>query len=214
MRHWLTTRWQVCALLLLAPAVTASAALEPYFSEYVEGTSNNRALEVYNATGYPINLGGYKIEIYFDGFSTAGASLTLYPVNVANGGVFVVVNTLATAALYGLANQVWAGMSFDGNDALVLRKIADNSIVDVIGQIGFNPGAAWGSGLTSTQDHTLRRKIGVCTGHVNGSDPFDPAVEWDGYAVDTFAGVGYHVSNCEPVPFSPETWGAVKGLFR
>ncbi len=214
MRSSLSRRWYLLSLLLLAPAVTASAALEPFFSEYVEGTANNKALEVYNATGYPVNLGDYRIEIYFNGATAPGATLQLYATNLRNGGVFVVVNTLATAALYSLANQVWANLSFNGNDAVVLRKIADNSIVDVIGQIGFDPGTAWGSGAVTTLDHTLVRKLGVCAGDMNGSDAFDPATEWDGYPVDTFTEIGHHTSNCTPVDFDPTTWGNVKDLFR
>ena len=29
-------------------------------------------------------------------------------------------------------------------------------------------------------------------GDANGSDLFDPAVEWDGFAIDTFHGLGAH----------------------
>ncbi len=64
--------------------------------------------------------------------------------------------------------------------------------LDVIGQIGFDPGREWGSGLTSTADNTLRRKTAIEAGDTNGADAFDPAVEWDGFATDTFDGLGAH----------------------
>ena len=51
----------------------------------------------------------------------------------------------------------------------------------MIGQVGFDPGTAWGSGMTSTLDHTLRRKASVSAGDPDGSNAFDPAAEWDGY---------------------------------
>ena len=54
------------------------------------------------------------------------------------------------------------------------------TVLDVVGQIGFDPGTEWGSGLASTQDNTLRRKGAVQAGDPNGSDAFDPAVQWDG----------------------------------
>ena len=57
-------------------------------------------------------------------------------------------------------------------------------------------GAEWGSGLTSTADNTLRRKHTICAGDPNGNDAFDPAVEWDGYAIDSFAGLGVHTASC------------------
>ena len=50
--------------------------------------------------------------------------------------------------------------------------------------------------LTSTADNTLRRKSTVSAGDSNGSDAFDPATEWDGYATDTFDGLGTHASVC------------------
>ena len=61
-------------------------------------------------------------------------------------------------------------------------------MIDSIGQIGFDPGTEWGTGLTSTADNTLRRKLLIEAGDANGSDLFDPAVEWDGFATDTVRG--------------------------
>ncbi|NJN94859.1 MAG: CehA/McbA family metallohydrolase [Anaerolineales bacterium] len=66
-------------------------------------------------------------------------------------------------------------------------------IIDVIGQIGVDPGTEWGSGLTSTADNTLRRKPTIEAGDANGGDAFNPAAEWDGFAVDTFADLGTHL---------------------
>ncbi|HEV2951840.1 MAG TPA: Ig-like domain-containing protein, partial [Actinomycetota bacterium] len=44
----------------------------------------------------------------------------------------------------------------------------------------------------STADNTIRRKASIEAGDPVGSDPFDPAVEWDGYPIDTFTGLGTH----------------------
>ena len=65
-------------------------------------------------------------------------------------------------------------------------------LIDVVGQIGFDPGTEWGSGLTSTADNTLRRKVAIQAGDTNGADAFDPAAQWDGFATDTFDGLGAH----------------------
>ena len=62
----------------------------------------------------------------------------------------------------------------------------------MIGQVGVDPGTEWGTGLQSTADNTLRRKPSVTGGDVDGSDVFDPATQWDGYATDTFDGLGSH----------------------
>ena len=42
-----------------------------FFSKYVEGSGNNRALELYNPTNKTINLDGYTIERYANGSETA-----------------------------------------------------------------------------------------------------------------------------------------------
>ena len=73
----------------------------------------------------------------------------------------------------------------------------------MIGQIGVDPGTNWGTGLVSTLDHTLRRKVTVCSGDPIGSDAFDPAPEWDGFAQDTFNGLGSHTANCGVTNNSP-----------
>ncbi len=51
-----------------------------------------------------------------------------------------------------------------------------------------------GTPPTSTQDATLRRKCSVTTGDTNGSDAFDPSVQWDGFPADTFTDLGQ--DNC------------------
>ena len=64
--------------------------------------------------------------------------------------------------------------------------------MDVIGQIGFDPGTEWGTGLESTADNTLRRKGSIEAGDTNGGDAFVPSAEWNGFANDTFGGLGSH----------------------
>jgi predicted extracellular nuclease len=71
-------------------------------------------------------------------------------------------------------------------------------VVDAIGQVGVDPGSQWGSGLTSTKDNTIRRKASICEADADETDPFDPALEWDGFAKDTFDGLGAHTSDCDP----------------
>lgn len=178
--------------MLLVPAAAGTALAAPselFFSEYIEGSSNNKALEIYNGTGAAVTLTSvYQIQVCFNGATTCSSfSLTG---SVANGDVFVFASSSASATILAQADQTTSASLFNGNDAVVLRK--NGAIVDVIGQIGFDPGVEWGSGLTSTADNTLRRKSAVQAGDTNGGDAFNPATEWDGYAVDTFGGLGSH----------------------
>ena len=79
----------------------------------------------------------------------------------------------------------------------MLRKGgASGAILDVIGQVGFDPGTQWGTDLASTADNTIRRKTSICAGDITSSDAFDPTTEWDGFAQDVFSGLGAHTSSC------------------
>jgi predicted extracellular nuclease len=184
---FLALSWTLISLSQPAQAVTA----ELFFSEYIEGSSNNKALEIYNGTGLAVDLaaGGYNVQMYFNGSSTAGLTINLTGV-VANGDVYVLAHSSASSAILAQADQTNSSGWFNGNDAMVLLK--GTTIIDVIGQIGLDPGTEWGTGLTSTADNTLRRKSNITGGDTNGSDFFDPSVEWDGFATDTFSGLGSH----------------------
>src|SRR5688500_7688189 len=89
----------ILALMLMAlPMQSAEAATptELFFSEYIEGSGFNKALEIYNGTGVTVNLatGGYNIFMSFNGgTSTFTINLTG---SIANGDVYVVAPTNAT----------------------------------------------------------------------------------------------------------------------
>jgi predicted extracellular nuclease len=48
-----------------------------FFSEYIEGSSNNKALEIYNNTGAAIDLAeaGYVVQLYFNGSTVPQRSI-------------------------------------------------------------------------------------------------------------------------------------------
>jgi predicted extracellular nuclease len=195
-------------LALLAFAALAGARVERagavssdlFFSEYIEGTSNNKALEIYNGTGAPVNLatGLYTITMHFNGNPDIGLTINLGG-TIQPGDVHVVAHSSAAPAILAQADQTSSAGWFNGDDAVALRK--GLAFVDVIGQAGLDPGTEWGTGLASTADNTLRRKSGIEAGDTNGSDAFDPATQWDGFATDTFNGLGVHVVAGDEPPF-------------
>ncbi len=173
-----------------------------FFSEYIEGSSNNKALEIYNSTATAIDLAaaGYVVQMYFNGGVTPATTVTLTG-TLAAGEVFVLAQSSANAAILAQADQTSSASWYNGDDAVVLRKGGSGgAIVDAIGQIGFDPGTEWGTGLASTADNTLRRKAGTPDGDINASDVFDPSVQWDGFATDAVDGLGSYSGGGTPVP--------------
>ena len=165
-----------------------------FMSEYIEGSSYNKAIEIYNGTGAAVDLSAYALELYANGSATVSQSMTLSGM-LADGDVYVIAHPNADAAILAVADATnSAVINFNGDDAVVLRQ--NGAAVDAIGQVGVDPGSAWSNNGVSTKDMTLRRKPGVSQGDSNPNDPFDPSLEWDGYPQDTFDGLGAHTADC------------------
>ena len=197
---YLRLRVLVAAVALVAFASiggASAASTELFISEYIEGSSNNKALEIYNGTAAGIDLaaGGYSVQMFFNGSATAGLTINLTG-TAAAGDVYVLAQASASSVILAQADQTSGAGWFNGDDAITLRK--GTTVIDSIGQIGFDPGTEWGTALTSTADNTLRRLQSIQAGDTNTADAFDPVVEWDGFAVDTFGGLGCH--NVDPCP--------------
>ncbi|MEH0842724.1 lamin tail domain-containing protein [Micromonospora sp. CPCC 205711] len=174
----------------VAPTAATAAPTDLFISEYVEGSSNNKAIELFNGTGAPVDLaaGGYQLQLYFNG-GTSPTSIALSG-TVAAGDVFVFAAASAAPTVLAQADQTTGASLFNGDDAIVLRK--GSTVLDSIGQVGVDPGTEWGAGLTSTADNTLRRLASVSSGDLDPADAFDPATQWAGFATDSFDGLGAH----------------------
>lgn len=175
-----------CAVLVFSCSANATLL----FSEYVEGSSYNKALELYN-TGEIIDfsMDNYVVDIYTNGSTAPRYSINLSGV-IDQNGTFVIGHTSADGAITSIADMLSGSLSFNGDDAITLSY--NGAIVDRIGQIGVDPGSEWGTGNTSTQNQTLRRDVSVITGDVDALQEFDPGLQWQGYAIDDFTGLGSH----------------------
>ncbi len=172
------------------------AASDLFFSEYVEGSSSNKALEVYNGTGVPVDLSSYSVEIYFNGNSSAGTTIDLIGV-VADGDVFVLADDGADPAILAETDQTSTSNFFNGDDAIVLRN--DGEVVDAFGRVGTDPGLQFGSGDTGSQNNTLRRAADTMSGDTDPNDAFDPATEYEGFGQDNFGDLGMF-DGSDPAP--------------
>ena len=161
-------------LVLCACLEAANASL--LFSEYVEGSSLNKGLEIYNTDGVAMDLGALGCEIrgYQNGSATVSWQVNLTG-TIAGQGTYVVADSGAS-----FTGDQSATLPFNGDDAVELN--CNGTRLDVIGQIGFDPGSEWGTGVVSTRDNTLRRVDTICMGDDNGGDAFDPSIEWNGFA--------------------------------
>ena len=207
-----------CALFFVS-ASAFSQCNELFFSEYVEGSGNDKALEIYNPTANPINLTGYSVRRYSNGaVDYAAGGITNLTGTIAPLSVFVVVNgqTTSTATspavsleLQALANQLDgaypAPTYMNGNDAMVLAKA--DVIIDILGKIGEDPGVAWSSifpytansGGWVTKDYTMIRKASVQTGVSVNPDFFDPLAQYDTLPNNTWTNLGTHDCICNTI---------------
>jgi hypothetical protein len=164
---------------------TSTATAELYFSEYVEGSSNNKALEITNATGSSINLSGYAVKKQTNGAGSWSSGLNLTG-TLSNNGKFVIVNSSIASTCYNKATANIATtaseMTFNGNDAIGLFK--NGTLIDIIGN--FNGGSA-----NFASEETLRRKTTVTVPKTS----FNKTSDWSVYAADTCSGIGNRTSN-------------------
>ena len=216
------------SLLFLSAVCLSMAAQsqcnELFISEYVEGSGNNKAIEIFNPTANPINLSTYYLKRYSNGATDPSAGgITQLSGTIGAYDVWVVVNGQTTTstnspacdpALQALADQLDgaypAPTYMNGDDAITLEKGASSStsvIVDIFGKIGEDPGTAWTDDATGnytdvnggtwlTSNHTIVRKASVTGGVTANPSAFNTFAQWDTLANETWTGLGSHTSNC------------------
>ena len=162
----------------------SSTATDLLFSEYIEGSSNNKALEISNATGSAVNMSLYSIKKQANGAGAWSTGLTLTG-TLNNGSKFTIVNSLIALGCYSTStanlSTSAAEMAFNGNDAVGLFK--NGVLIDIIGT--FNGGTA-----NFAIDVTLRRKSTV----TSPTTTFNIATQWDSYAMDTCTNLGSRIA--------------------
>ncbi len=178
---------QSCQLIGQNASCQTVGSLNLFFSEYVEGSGNNKGLEIYvmSAPG-GFNLSSCAVEIYSNGSASASASIALSSASLTGGSRFELCHSQWALAF--TCDQLAGNLTFNGDDAV--RLVCSGVTMDVIGQIGFDPGLSWTGGAVSTVDSTLRRNCGTIAGDTNGADTFDPSVEWTSAGIDDVSNMG------------------------
>ena len=170
-----------------AQAETAKAT-DLFISEYIEGSSYNKAIELYNGTGADINLSDYTLEHYNNSGSATEGTTTTDKVmtldgTLANGQTYVVAHSRASEEILNVAVKTDENViNFNGNDQIILKK--NGQVIDSIGQVG--------SVENVLADVTLVRDGDVLTGDTIVNDTFDINKEWSNLGKDNFENLGTH----------------------
>ena len=153
---------------------------ELYISEYVEGSSNNKYLEIYNPTDNAVDLSQYALDLNRDGGTTWTNDGTGYKNYTELSGTLaaksVIVYKHAQAAIYSGEATECNVISFNGNDPVGLFK--NGQLIDIVGT--FNGGSA-----DFAKDVTLRRKTTV-----TGPSTTYNEDEWETASKDDVSGLG------------------------
>lgn len=167
------------------------------FSEYVEGSGNNKALEIANIGDSDANLGACELVQYNNGSETPSFTLSLSGTLTA-GDAFVACNNNSGAGLLAACDSPTNSsvLNFNGDDSLVLT--CNGVTLDVIGRFGEDPGSFWPTGdvnptpTADTQNETIRRNCDALP-DTNGTDDFDPSTDWTSFALDSFDDLGQYI---------------------
>ncbi|MCR9172763.1 MAG: lamin tail domain-containing protein [bacterium] len=186
------------AFVLLAGSAQAQCT-DLFFSEYIEGSSSNKALEIYNPTSNPIDLSDYTVNLYFNGATTVGNSLDLAG-TLAPGDVYVIANSNADPLILAVSDTTSNVTFYNGDDALELVKISTGTTLDVIGEIGVDPGSNWPVGSGFTNENTLIRQPNIQGGTSVWSVSQN---QWNDFPQNMFDSLGTHYMIACGAPCTP-----------
>jgi len=138
-------------IAIITSGLFAQDCTDLFISEYVEGSGNNKAIEIYNPTLEAIDLSEYQLVRYSNGGYEPNA--VVLSGTIESKGTFVVVLDKRDPNGTGLEQPVDTAlqekadiflcpvyevnkmMYFNGNDAVTLEKVT-GEIIDVFGFIG------------------------------------------------------------------------------
>ncbi|AOW16149.1 hypothetical protein LPB03_01160 [Polaribacter vadi] len=149
---------------------------EIFFSEYLEGSSNNKAIEIANFTGQIVSLKEYSVKLGSNGQDFGTQTLTFTNESIADGDVFVIGNSQleVCASEVDISSNV---TYFNGNDVLGLFK--NGILIDIIGEEN--------SSTTFGENVTLKRKPSI----ISPNPVYNPN-EWVETSTDDCLDLGKH----------------------
>ena len=121
--------------LAVSGAFAAPAAADIVLSQYVEGGSFNKAIEIANTSDAAVSLDGFQLAKSTNGGGTWGSRLSLSGKVIAAKDVLVISHASASAAIQAVTDENSSVANFNGDDPIALLN-SDDSIHDIIGVMG------------------------------------------------------------------------------
>ena len=177
-------------------AITAQAAATPttclIISEYVEGSGNNRALELYNCGTTQIALSDYELCSRTNSNTTCSGTYALSG-SLAAGDVYVLCHNQLDSSVTCDLRVTTQVTQFTGDDTVVLREAGGGPVVDMFGDM--QPA----SSATVWADKTFRRECNLTPYTGGGTFEADILTYYVQYPSNTFDGLGV-APVCTPAP--------------
>jgi predicted extracellular nuclease len=144
-----------------------------FISEYSEGSSNNKYIEIFNPTAGTVSLDNYRFSMCNNGCDAEG--VFDYPNNtfdsgasIAAGEVYVVCHPSASAVISAECDETYNYLS-NGDDTFALVE-AGGDVIDMVGSMDTTDvGDGWtvAGVANATKDHTLVRKAAIQRGETD-----------------------------------------------
>ncbi|MBN6531648.1 ExeM/NucH family extracellular endonuclease [Acinetobacter pittii] len=147
------------------------------FSQYVDGSSNRKGLEIYNPDGATVNLADYEIQQFNNGGTAKTATFRLQG-SLTSKQKFLVGRSELQAELGSKVNQI-AALSFNGDDAVVL--VYKGTPVDRFGRIGERPETGWGTAVSSLGNSFKRIETENPALSIDATAAFDLDRSWSAW---------------------------------
>ncbi len=205
----------ILLFMIFTPLFLFGQTTSLFFSEYIEGSSNNKALEIFNPTDQTVDLTLYMMrgsanaatDWEYDYSFPAGAQIEAM-------SVYVIVDNDADQVLLDKADWQAPGFEtgYNGNDARGLFLIDGDVLLDMIGDPNNPNGNDYDvAGVTDGMgEHTLVRKSSVLQGNTNwaasaGTNADDS--EWIVLDQNDFTNLGIHAFDGGSSDFPPVITG-------
>jgi hypothetical protein len=177
-----------------------------FFSEYAEGSSNNKYLEIYNPSSETVDLSDYAFPSTSNAPDVPGEyeywNTFDEGAQIAPNGLYIIAHPSSDPYILDFADMTHLYLS-NGDDgyALAYGTAEDYVLIDMIGDFNADPGSGWDvAGVASgTKDHTLVRKCSVVEGNSDWTSSAGTTAddsEWIVLDQNDWTNLGAHSTPC------------------